>query len=110
MKTLQILGPGCPKCKTLADRVDTVARDLGLDYCLTKVTDVLESQASDVGFVFDLLSTTDALFPEEASHSPANDVRHRTVPSTSRKNNSSSLSTTPAASSSANWGTGTSTR
>ena len=42
MKTLQILGPGCPRCKTLADRVDAVARDLGLDYCLTKVTDILE--------------------------------------------------------------------
>lgn len=42
MITLQILGPGCPKCKALADSVEAVARDLGLDYRLIKVTDIVE--------------------------------------------------------------------
>ena len=42
MKKIQILGPGCPKCKALADSVDAAARDLGIDYQLIKVTDIGE--------------------------------------------------------------------
>ena len=40
MKKLQILGPGCPKCKKLAELTETVAKDLGIEYEIEKVTDI----------------------------------------------------------------------
>ncbi len=40
MKKLQILGPGCPKCKKLAEHTETVAKDLGIEYEIEKVTDI----------------------------------------------------------------------
>jgi len=42
MKTLQILGMGCAKCRMLTERSETAARALGLDYTLEKVTDINE--------------------------------------------------------------------
>ena len=42
MKTLQILGTGCPKCKKLAEHAEAAARELGIEYELTKVTDIKE--------------------------------------------------------------------
>lgn len=39
---LQILGTGCPKCKTLAASAEAAAAELGLDYTLEKVTDIRE--------------------------------------------------------------------
>ncbi len=40
MKRLQILGTGCPKCKKLAEHAETAARELGLEFELSKVTDI----------------------------------------------------------------------
>lgn len=40
MKKLQVLGTGCPKCKQLADSVESAAKELGLPYSLEKVTDI----------------------------------------------------------------------
>ena len=40
MKKIQILGPGCPNCKKLAEAAESVASELGLDYELEKVTDI----------------------------------------------------------------------
>lgn len=40
MKTLQILGTGCPKCKKLAEATEGAAKNLGIDYKLEKVTDI----------------------------------------------------------------------
>ena len=40
MKKLQILGGGCAKCKELAERTETAAKELGIDYELVKVTDM----------------------------------------------------------------------
>jgi len=40
MKTIQILGIGCPKCKMLTDHTEQAAKALGLDYTLEKVTDI----------------------------------------------------------------------
>jgi len=37
---IQVLGTGCPKCKKLADMAEKVARELGLDYEVEKVTDI----------------------------------------------------------------------
>ena len=39
---IEVLGPGCPKCAALADNVRTVAEKLGVQYELTKVTDIME--------------------------------------------------------------------
>jgi small redox-active disulfide protein 2 len=40
MKKLQILGPGCHKCKKLAENTETAAKDSGVEYTLEKVTDI----------------------------------------------------------------------
>ncbi len=40
MKTVQILGPGCPKCKLLAVRMEEATKALGLDCRIEKVTDI----------------------------------------------------------------------
>jgi small redox-active disulfide protein 2 len=42
MKKLQVLGPGCPKCKMLAELTETAAKDMGIEYELQKVTDISE--------------------------------------------------------------------
>ncbi len=39
---LQILGTGCPKCKKLAEHVESAVRELGLDAEVVKVTDINE--------------------------------------------------------------------
>lgn len=40
MKRIEILGPGCPKCKQMAENADEAARALGIEYELVKVTDL----------------------------------------------------------------------
>jgi small redox-active disulfide protein 2 len=40
MKTLQVLGPGCMKCKKLAESTEQAARELGIEYDLVKITDI----------------------------------------------------------------------
>lgn len=40
MKLIQILGPGCAKCKKLAENADAAAKSLGIDYQLEKITDI----------------------------------------------------------------------
>ena len=40
MKTLSILGTGCPKCAKLAELVEQAARELGIEYEIIKVTDI----------------------------------------------------------------------
>ena len=42
MKKLQIFGPGCPKCKKLAENAEAAAKALGIEYELEKVTDINE--------------------------------------------------------------------
>jgi len=42
MKKLQILGPGCAKCKKLAEDTETAAKALGLEYEIEKITDIRE--------------------------------------------------------------------
>ena len=42
MKTIQILGTGCPKCQQLAENAVTAADQLGIDYELEKVTELSE--------------------------------------------------------------------
>lgn len=40
MKTLQILGMGCAKCRTLTERTEAAAQALGIEYTVEKVTDL----------------------------------------------------------------------
>lgn len=49
MKKLQILGPGCPRCKKLAELTEEAARSIGLNYELEKVTDI--QKLADIGIL-----------------------------------------------------------
>jgi small redox-active disulfide protein 2 len=40
MKTIQILGTGCPKCQQLTANAEAAAKALGIEYTLEKVTDL----------------------------------------------------------------------
>lgn len=42
MKKIQILGTGCPRCKKLAESVESAASALGIEYTVEKVTDIDE--------------------------------------------------------------------
>lgn len=39
---IQILGTGCPKCKKMAELAEESAKELGLDYEIEKVTDIMK--------------------------------------------------------------------
>jgi len=45
---LTIIGPGCAKCKTLAQFTEQAARELGVPYELIKVTDLKQIMALGV--------------------------------------------------------------
>jgi small redox-active disulfide protein 2 len=40
MIRIEVIGLGCPKCATLANRVRTAAEELGLEYQFEKVSDL----------------------------------------------------------------------
>lgn len=40
MKKIIVLGPGCPRCETLADLTRQAADQLGIDYEIEKLTDI----------------------------------------------------------------------
>ncbi|NIT35253.1 MAG: thioredoxin family protein [candidate division Zixibacteria bacterium] len=40
MKRIQVLGPGCPKCRKLAANAEAAARELGLECEVEKITDI----------------------------------------------------------------------
>ncbi len=40
MKKIQVLGTGCPSCRTLAERAEQAARELHADFELEKVTEI----------------------------------------------------------------------
>lgn len=48
MKQIQVLGPGCPKCVRLMEAAEQAAKESGLPYTLTKVTDIVEIMAFGV--------------------------------------------------------------
>jgi len=45
MKKLIVLGPGCPRCETLAKLTKQAADELGIDYELEKLTDIKQFPA-----------------------------------------------------------------
>jgi small redox-active disulfide protein 2 len=50
MKKIQILGKGCKKCTLLAETAGKAAKELGLTYELSKVTDL--SEIANFGVMF----------------------------------------------------------
>ena len=42
MKTLQILGTGCPKCTKLAENAEAAAKAMDIPYTIEKVTDITQ--------------------------------------------------------------------
>jgi small redox-active disulfide protein 2 len=40
MIRIQVLGPGCTKCKVLYHHAEQAAKELGLDYEIEKVSDI----------------------------------------------------------------------
>jgi len=48
MKKLEILGTGCAKCDKLARLTEQAAGELGLEFELVKVTDIMEITARGV--------------------------------------------------------------
>ncbi len=40
MKTIKILGTGCPKCKQLTQNAEAAANELNIEYEIEKVTDI----------------------------------------------------------------------
>lgn len=42
MKRLQVFGPGCAKCKKLAEVTEGVAKAMGIEYSLEKVSDLVQ--------------------------------------------------------------------
>ncbi len=45
---IKVLGPGCPKCKTLIKNVNDAVTDLGLDASVIKVDDIVDIMAFGV--------------------------------------------------------------
>lgn len=45
---LTVMGPGCTRCKTLAQFAEQAAKELGVPYEMNKVTDLKEIQALGV--------------------------------------------------------------
>ena len=37
---IKVLGPGCPKCTALAENVESIAKEMGLDYEVEKISDL----------------------------------------------------------------------
>jgi len=48
MKKIQILGTGCAKCQKLAEHTKQAADNLGLNYEMTKVTEINDIMAFGV--------------------------------------------------------------
>ena len=48
MKQIQVLGPGCAKCRKLFENVERAVSELGMDCEVVKVTDINEITRYDV--------------------------------------------------------------
>ena len=48
MKKILVLGPRCPNCTRLADMTERVARELGIEFELHKVTEITQITAFGV--------------------------------------------------------------
>lgn len=42
MKTILVLGTGCPKCKKLTEAAEKAAKEMGAEHQIEKVTDIYQ--------------------------------------------------------------------
>lgn len=47
-KTIKVLGPGCPKCKTTFHNVQEAVKQLGIEVEITKIEDIEEMMKYNV--------------------------------------------------------------
>jgi len=48
MKTIKVLGPGCPKCKTTFQNVEEAVKQLGIEAEIIKIEDIEEMMRYNV--------------------------------------------------------------
>jgi small redox-active disulfide protein 2 len=48
MKTIKVLGPGCPKCKTTFNNVQEAVKQLGIEATIIKIEDIEEMMSYNV--------------------------------------------------------------
>ena len=48
MKTIKVLGPGCPKCKTTFHNVEEAVKQLGIEANIIKIEDIEEMMQYNV--------------------------------------------------------------
>ena len=48
MKTIKVLGPGCPKCKTTFHNVEEAVKQLGIEANIIKIEDIEEMMRYNV--------------------------------------------------------------
>jgi len=48
MKTIKVLGPGCPKCKTTFHNVEEAVKQLGIEAEIIKIEDIEEMMQYNV--------------------------------------------------------------
>lgn len=48
MKSIKVLGPGCPKCKTTYNNALEAVRQLGIDARVEKIEDLMEMMAYNI--------------------------------------------------------------
>lgn len=48
MKTIKVLGPGCPKCKTTIHNVEEAVKQLGIEANIIKIEDIEEMMQYNV--------------------------------------------------------------
>jgi small redox-active disulfide protein 2 len=48
MKTIKVLGPGCPKCKTTFHNAEEAVKQLGIDANIIKIEDIEEMMQYNV--------------------------------------------------------------
>ena len=48
MKTIKVLGPGCPKCKTTFHNVEEAVKQLGIEANIIKIEDIEEMMTYNV--------------------------------------------------------------
>ncbi len=48
VRKLQVFGPGCARCRKLAENTESAARELGIDYEIEKVIEIEDISAAGV--------------------------------------------------------------
>lgn len=71
MKKIEVLGTGCKKCTTTAEQIEAIARELGVEVDVAKVTD----PAAIMGY--QVMSTPAVAIDGKLAHSGSVPDRHK---------------------------------